>query len=183
MCAPIYAFAALLLTAPEFDPVPSLNEAGWKNLRPVIRGLAIQWEILDAREDRLQRPEHFTIDIQSLRRRFDELADAPHLHDCCRFPTRAVVGQMLDFNQAYKQHLECLRPLLNDQGDTVRAAIRETNQLHRIWEKVYDARSGIYYVSVRRNALKQLREMVGVDAYYTGQLPPHVPVWRFQEIK
>jgi hypothetical protein len=36
---------------------------------------------------------------------------------------------------------------------------------------------------VRRQALKQLRTLIGAEAYYTGQLPPHVPLWRFEEIK
>ena len=36
-----------------------------------------------------------------------------------------------------------------------------------------------YYVTVRRQALKKLKEMIGDQAYYSGSLPPHVPVWRF----
>jgi hypothetical protein len=37
-------------------------------------------------------------------------------------------------------------------------------------------------VTVRRQALKKLRETVGEDAYWSGCLPPHVPVWRFARI-
>ena len=36
--------------------------------------------------------------------------------------------------------------------------------------------------ALRRGALKKLREAVGDEAYYSGHLPPHVPVWRFAQI-
>jgi hypothetical protein len=38
-------------------------------------------------------------------------------------------------------------------------------------------------VTVRRQALKKLKEMIGDDAYTLGELPPYVPVWRFTEAK
>ena len=38
-----------------------------------------------------------------------------------------------------------------------------------------------YYVTVRRQALKRLRHMVGHDDYFAGILPPYVPLWRFEE--
>jgi hypothetical protein len=38
-------------------------------------------------------------------------------------------------------------------------------------------------VTVRRQALKKLREMIGENAYYYGQMPPSVPVWRFREVE
>jgi len=38
-------------------------------------------------------------------------------------------------------------------------------------------------VTVRRGALKKLQDMVGSEAYFSGKLPPHVPVWRFQRIE
>jgi hypothetical protein len=31
---------------------------------------------------------------------------------------------------------------------------------------------------VRRQALAQLLELIGPHAYYSGTLPPHVPLWR-----
>lgn len=183
MCAPTFVFAALLLTAPETAPVPAVEPQQWQMLRRSVRVLALQWELLDPREDRFQRPEHFALDVNVVRRRHQELVAAPRLQDGCRFPDKASVGQMLTFNRNYKRHLELMKPLLPDQSATVRAALNETDQLYRIWEKVYDARSEIYYIPVRRQALQQLRELVGDEAYYTGQLPPHVPIWRFQEVK
>jgi hypothetical protein len=60
--------------------------------------------------------------------------------------------------------------------------MQETEHLYQVWDTVRDARCDYYYVTVRRQALKKLRKMLGVDDYYFGKLPPPVPLWRFQEI-
>ena len=67
-------------------------------------------------------------------------------------------------------------------GDELRIALNETDHLYQVWDSVRDARCNYYYVTVRRQALKTLREMIGTEAFYRGELPPHVPVWRFPEI-
>ena len=58
----------------------------------------------------------------------------------------------------------------------------EADRLYQIWDLVRDNRCDYYYVTVRRQALKKLKEMIGDQAYYSGQLPPHVPVWQFARI-
>jgi hypothetical protein len=176
--------ALLLLTSP-----PDTVEAGiptkvfcW--VRPSVQNLALKWEILDPREVRyiLARPEDFVSDLNLLRRRFRELADAPPLHDGFRFPERERVNHLLAFNRAYRQHLTIRQPLELVRWWELRAALQETDHLYQIWDTVRDARCDYYYVTVRRQALKKLRQLVGEDDYYNGRLPPHVPLWRFQEI-
>jgi hypothetical protein len=34
----------------------------------------------------------------------------------------------------------------------------------------------------RRQALQELRDLVGARAFYSGQLPPHVPLWRIPTV-
>ena len=68
-----------------------------------------------------------------------------------------------------------------DSGE-LREMLQEVDRLYNIWDTVRDARCDYYYVTVRRQALKKLRETVGDDAYYSGALPPHVPIWRFARI-
>jgi hypothetical protein len=60
--------------------------------------------------------------------------------------------------------------------------MQEADRLYQVWDTVRDARCDYYYVTVRRQALKRLRDMLGSDAYYSGVLPPHVPLWRFQRV-
>lgn len=179
-----YLLAVALLSAPPTlgDAVGATSEHD--RLRPVLQQVAVQWEILDPREVRyiLVRSEDLASDLNLLRRRFHELADAPALNDCQRFPDRTTVNDLLSFNRAYRQHIDARQPVELAHWWDLRAVLQETDQLYQIWDTVRDARCEYYYVTVRRQALKKLRETLGEEAYYTGKLPPHVPVWRFARI-
>jgi hypothetical protein len=179
-----YLLAAVLLSAPvgssELSPLAKLYPA----VRLPLQGLAVQCQILDPRELRyiLARPEDFAADLNLLRRRYQDLCEAPALDDCCRFPGRAAVNELLAFNRAYRQHIDVLQPVELVHSWELRSTLQETDRLYQVWDAVRDARCDYYYITVRRQALKRLREMVGDEAYYSGNLPPCVPLWRFQEI-
>jgi len=179
-----YLLAVALLTAPADAPEPNVNPDLYLNLRPTLQQLAIQWEILDPREVRyvLTRSEDFTSDLKLLRRRYHELADAPPLYDCHRFPDRSAISDLLAFNRAYRQHLDSRQSVELVHWWELREAIQETDRLYQVWDTIRDARCDYYYVTVRRQALKRLRETLGPEAYYTGCLPPHVPIWLFQRV-
>jgi hypothetical protein len=179
-----HLLAVALLTAPADTAEPPAPSQAFISLAPVLQGLAVQWEILDPREVRyiMARPEDFASDLNLLRRRFHDLADAPALRDGLRFPDREVVNDLLAFNRAYRQHLSIRQPVELVRWWELRSALQETDQLYQIWDTVRDARCEYYYVTVRRQALKRLRQLLGDDAYYFGRLPPHVPLWRFQQI-
>lgn len=174
---------ALLNASPEY-PVPAGPPGQAASLRPALQELAVQAEILDRREVRyvLARPEEFSADVALLRRRLHDLADAPPLADCQRLPNRAAVNEFLAFNRSYRQHLDVRQALELARWGDFQTAIQETDHLYQVWDTVRDCRCDYYYVTVRRQALKKLRELVGDEAYYTGRLPPYVPIWRFQEI-
>jgi hypothetical protein len=174
-----------LLTAPLDTPLPAGNPEQWERLRPKLQELAVHWEILDPREVRyiLARPDDLVSDLNLVRRRFQALADAPTLNDCQRFPNRDAVNELLSFNRAYRQHLGLRQPMELARWWDLRTALQETDHLYQVWDNVRDARCEYYYVTVRRQALKKLREMIGEDAYYTGQMPPPVPIWRFREVE
>ena len=179
-----YLLAFTLLTAPPDAAEPIDTPEVFVTLRPALQTLAVEWEILDPREVRyiLSRPEDFHSDLNLLRRRYHDLADAPNLSDCLRFPDRATVNELLSFNRAYRQHIDVRQPVELAHWWELRAVLQETDQLYQVWDTVRDARCEYYYVTVRRQALKRLREVIGEEAYYSGNLPPHVPLWRFQEI-
>jgi hypothetical protein len=104
------------------------------------------------------------------------------LHDCERFPDRAAINDMLAFNRSYRQHMDACQPVNLSRWWEFRAVLQETDQLYQIWDTARDARCDYYYVTVRRQALKKLRELVGAEVYYSGEMPPYVPLWRFQQI-
>src|SRR5262249_28332764 len=81
---------ALLTTPNELAEIcdPPLTSELYSQIAPTLQSLAVQWEILDPRETRyvLIRFEDFPADLKLIRRRYEELADAPPLVDCKRFP-------------------------------------------------------------------------------------------------
>jgi hypothetical protein len=175
--------AALLAGSPEAADLPGTAEE-FATLRPTLQALAVSWEILDPREVRyvLARQEDFNADLKLLRRRYHDLADAPPLHDCMRFPDRTLINDLLSFNRSYRQHLDSRQSIEKTYWWELHEALQEADRLYQLWDTVRDARCDYYYVTVRRQALKKVRETVGEQAYYSGCLPPHVPVWRFTRI-
>jgi hypothetical protein len=179
-----YVLAVALLTAPPDVPDPPEAFQAFATVRPTVQSLAIAWEILDPREVRyvLTRPEDLATDLKLVRRRCHDLADAPPLCDCGRFPDRALVNDLLSFNRAYRQHLDSRQLMEPSYWWELREALQEADHLYQVWDTVRDARCDYYYVTVRRQALKKLRDSIGFEAYANGCLPPHVPVWRFARI-
>jgi hypothetical protein len=175
--------AALLTQAPDL-PGPDYGPEAFATLRLPLQSLAVEWEILDPREVRyvLVRPEDFASDLSLLRRRYHDLADAPPVCDAERFPERATINEYLAFNRAYRQQIDVGLPAESSRWWELRSALQETDHLYYVWDTVRDARCEYYYVTVRRQALKRLREMLGDEAYCASRLPPFVPLWRFQEI-
>jgi hypothetical protein len=174
-----YVLAVAVLLAPPDNGEPaSLRE--YTGLASTVQALALGWEVLDPREKGcvLARREHFDADVQLVRRRCRDLADAPPLADAERFPCREMVCEMLSFNRDYHRTLS-LRKQAQGGRDGVDEALSEADELYRIWDTIRDARSAFYYVSVRREALARLRQLIGPDDYARGVLPPHVPLWRF----
>jgi hypothetical protein len=177
----VLALALLSSSAPATAPTDFSNML--PGLRLPLERLAMKLEILDPREVRFifARPEDFADDLNLLRRRYQELATAPVLADALRFPDRATVSELLAFNRSYRQHMDVRQPLELVHWRELRITVEETDRLFRIWDKVRDARCPYYYVTVRRQALKELRELIGGDCYYAGTLPPCVPLWYFRD--
>ncbi|HEX4609561.1 MAG TPA: hypothetical protein VH092_15285 [Urbifossiella sp.] len=175
--------ATALLAAPPGTPEGSPTPDRWPAIQEALHKTAIQLEILDERETRyvLARAEDYETDLDLLRRRYQELRDAPRLSDADRFPARDAVNQMIQFNRTYRHFLEGRQTWEADRADVIGVALAETDRLYKVWDAVRDARCEFYYVTVRRQALKRLRESVGETAYGAVELPPHVPAWRFLE--
>jgi len=179
-----YLLSVALLTTPG-DPSEAVGVFdGFASVRPTVQAVAVYWEVLDHREMDffLHRMDDFAGDLKMLRHRYDDLVNAPPLHDCMRFPDRGLISDLLAFNRTYRQQLEHRQALDLVYGWELREVIKEVDRLYQIWDAARESRCEYCYVHVRRGALKKLRDAVGEDAYYSGRLPPHVPVWRFARI-
>lgn len=179
-----YLLAATLLTAPPNSVDAAASTDAHAALCSAMQQLAVGWEILDPREVRyvLANKEDYRSDLAMMRQRYHDLHDAPPLHDCMRFPPRAVVSELLAFNRAYREHLEKRKELEHTFADEYQDALQESDRLFQVWEAIRDTRCEYYYVTVRRQALKRVRDSIGEQAFYNGNYPPHVPIWRFQRI-
>jgi len=177
--------AAVLLTTPAGVPEPTPAVEQWNNVRDAVHKVAVDWEILDQRETRyiMSRPDDYSADLNLLRRRYQELKDAPRVADSFRFPDRTAVNDLVRFNRAFRKHLDQRHELETDRSEELRLVMRETDRLYQVWDAVRDARCEFYYVTVRRQALKKLKDMLGDESYTAGTLPPNVPTWRFNELR
>ena len=80
------------------------------------------------------------------------------MSDCLRFPNRDLVSELLAFNRAYRQHMDARQALELASGGSCHEAVQEADRLYQVWDTVRDARCDYYYVTVRRQALKKLRD-------------------------
>jgi hypothetical protein len=177
------AVAAVLLTAPpgtvELPDAAAVHSA----CALEARWLALNWEILDKRETThlLSAGKDFASDLKVLQGRYHELAAAPHLEDLDRLPSRALATDLLAFNRAFRADVEAKLAIDGAHEEELQTTLEETDHLHRIWDAVREARCEYYYITVRRQALQHLRDLIGMEAYYSSNLPPHLPVWRLPE--
>jgi len=177
--------AATLLAAPVGTPEQIPAEDRWPAIRDAIHKTAIEWEIMDARETRyiLAAREDFNSDLNLLRNRYADLADAPRLAESHRLPDRHTINELIRFNRAYRKHLEGRLMWESDRADLLHNVMQETDRLYRQWDAIRDAQCDFYYVTVRRAAMKRLRDSIGTEAFNTGAMPPYVPDWRFADAK
>ncbi len=176
---PLNSMLAAALLASPISEGENLDHL--KSVRPALSSLAVHWEVLDPREVKyvLNRDDDLALDLKLLRQRWSDLQDAPPLDDCMRFPEKWLISELLSFNRAYRQSLEHRCSLELVHGWELREVLSEVDRLYQVWDMARDARCEYFYVSVRRGALKRLRDSVGDEAYYSGRLPSHVPVNRF----
>ncbi len=176
--------AAVLLTAAP-DLACPLDHRALELLRPSLMQLALDAELVDPREEPLLRGQSRDVagDLRTLQNRWHESLCTPRLEECQRFPRRTIINELLTFNRAYRSDLLARMDLDALHAEELRSAVQETDQLHRLWNLLRDARCEFYYVTVRRQSLRQFRDAVGAEAFDRGQLPPHVPYWHFPVLR
>jgi hypothetical protein len=177
--------ATMLLSAPVGTPEQTPPPDRWVAMQAAIHQVATDWEILDAREMRyvLAKPEDFQEDLDFLRKRRIDLQDAPKVSESDRLPSRQAVNDNIRFNRAYRKNLENRLIWEPDRAGVIGDAITETERLYKMWDAIRDAKCDYHYITVRRVALKKLKEMVGPEMYSTGELPLYVPEWRFAAMR
>ena len=176
-----FMLAAMLLSAPVGTPEQVPPPDRFATVQAAIHQTAIDWEILDLREIRyvLAKADDYQEDLDFLRKRRIDLEDAPKLAESQRLPGRQTVNDYIRFNRAYRKNLETRLAWESDRANILGEAIGETDRLYKMWDAMRDAKCDFHYVTVRRIALRKLKDMLGEEMYSSGELPPYVPEWRF----
>jgi hypothetical protein len=156
----------------------------WPVVRAALHQTAVEWEILDPRETRyvLTKPEDFQDDLDFLRKRRVDLAEAPRIVEAELLPDRNTINDRLRFNRAFRKNMELRLAWESDRADFIREVINENERLYKIWDAIRDGKSDLHYVTTRRFALLKLRDMIGPDAFASGAAMPYVPDWRFARL-
>jgi hypothetical protein len=177
-----YALAATLLTAPEKDPAPRWGTD--PAVMAMIQDLAVGLELIDKRETKyiLDNVLNYDKDLLVLRDRFAELHDAPLVSDVSRFPNRDYCNDAINFNRHYLQYITGKKGAWRYLDEEIKEVEKETEGLYAPWDRLRDATAEVYYIQVRKKALKELRKMIGDEAFSAGRMPPFVPVQRFSSL-
>jgi hypothetical protein len=121
----------------------------------------------------------FRSEVRWVRKHRPDALACPPLADSRRLPSPVVIRQLLAFNGAHRQYLEARRWVRRHEWEELTEALCETDRLREIWQAAAEAASEEQIWICRRRALLRLQELIGEEAYYTGNLPPCVPLWRF----
>lgn len=169
------------LTSPAGTPEPLPCEERWPFVRDAIHKKAVDLELMDPRETRyvLADRDEWQKDIDILRCRYETLKDAPTILDAKKLPDRRTVNDLIKFNREFKKHLEDRLLWEADRGDIIHATLKENEACYRAWDLARDAQCDFYYVTVRRLAMKKLRDLLPEQDKEIFHMPDYVPTWRF----
>jgi len=174
-------YALLLLTAPEQPEVPEY-------LMPIMKQLVAfvgcELEVFDCRACYFcsEKPAVFVHELGIIRNDYKELLDCPHLCDIEGLPSREFSKTQCDFAFKCHYHLEC-QILARDKEYQVTIGHEILSDIERrqnIWDSIHNARCPYMYVSYKRKILRNLREELGEDAYYSHRYPDPVPLHIFR---
>lgn len=105
----------------------------------------------------------------------------PPVGDCHRFPPIPYLQAGLAFNRAYQCHL---RDRLSWEPEyrhgPIRTALAEAERAYATWDAAWGAQDKHYD---RRMYQRKLIGLIGWDAYWRAELPPPVPMWRFNDLR
>jgi hypothetical protein len=161
------------------------SEYNTPNVRHAIQIVGIAQEIIDGKETRyiLDDPADFENEVNLVRDRAKRLANTPSISLAQGFPDRNWINEQMAFNRKHHQWLESQLQFQIDRQDYFREWIKENNRLYAVWDKIRDVKCEFYYVTVRRDAMRDLREMLGEEDFWGRHWPPTVPIWRFADIR
>lgn len=102
------------------------------------------------------------------------------LRDLDRFPSEAVASRHVAFSMSHIEWVE-MQGQLNPRDDWT-PWLWEAKMLHGAWEDLWWAADESVTDEIRLSRLSRLRDRLGLRAYFRGEMPPCVPLWRFRSL-
>jgi hypothetical protein len=187
--------AALLLTAPAIpapeatgpdgDPTKlteALHGAGrnmgnWAEaVRAALLVAMVDAELMEAGETGAYiSGSNYYYGLEHLRERWRDLEAAPAVCEAGRFPSWSVLEAWVQLNYRVREALAERQKVDAANWDELRAAIAEMSRVGAALQLAARAASPLHAAACRRRALRDLREMIGPEAFYSGRLPSPVP--------
>ena len=171
-----HAFILSMLLWPNDPALPTqMPPEAWKALKEV----ALALEIVGPHEN---WATDFNSELRYVRRHWRVLRNAPPLADCAWLPAPTFARELCCFNEGYQAHLQMQRVIYPHRAEQINEILNETRQLYVIWDAARRANSATEAWALRRRMLLRLRDSIGDEAYYRGELPCWVPCARFDGI-
>lgn len=107
--------------------------------------------------------------------------DEPAEQVMARFPPVSAVKAALDFSCIHRMSLQERIAFGGYEGDVLYDWLRQAQWCYRCWDALDDVQiaANCSNAAWGREKAAVLRKLLGDEAYYAGQMPPCVPVWRF----
>lgn len=139
--------------------------------RPHILCLSLKNETLDDREKNVVLVQDLLGDLDMLRGRYRQFRSSPLLEDEHRFPDKKFIAESLAINRAIRCKLTSRLAMDLVHVEEIRERIYDIDLRYQIWDAVRDGRQDFYYITVRRDSLLLLRNLIGSENFYSGRLP------------
>jgi len=180
----MYLLTLVLIFSPVIPSVPhTAPPAAWAALKDA----ALRLEVVGPHERWI---DDYRSELGYVRRHCRELREAPPLSDAQLFPNpvRVEIGgyrvnAARELNEAYQRMLESRLEVALCHQDALRQMLCQTQQLCQVWGLVETATCPTQSWVCRRRALQNLRDKLGREDYYAGELPPCLPLWQFQIVE
>lgn len=181
----MFMFSEILLAALLIkSDIPPTSFGDSRQMLCAVQIEAINMQILGQYEKTyiLSDPLSFEDDVVLIRRRYQEIKDAPLISDLNYFPDKHYISKCINFNKAYTENMLQKQMVNLHHREEYQDIIDENKRLLVIYEKVSDCYNS-YNVYHQRMALKDLRCLIGEENFYNGKLPEYVTFWSFTDVK